>query len=78
MERILLEYLVNSAWQVPLLAAAAWLGVRVGRGSAQFQHGGVDCGAGGGGAASGGSGAAAGGSGWVGRDDWGFFGEGFG
>jgi TonB family protein len=38
MERLLLEYLVNSVWQVPLVTAAAWLAGRVGRPAARVQH----------------------------------------
>ncbi len=38
MERFLTEYLVNSIWQVPLIAAAAWLLVRSVRPSPQVQH----------------------------------------
>lgn len=38
MERVLLEYLVNSVWQVPLIAAAAWVAVRLGRPTVRVQH----------------------------------------
>jgi beta-lactamase regulating signal transducer with metallopeptidase domain len=38
MERFLMEYLVNSIWQVTLLAAGAWLTVRALRPSPAVQH----------------------------------------
>jgi beta-lactamase regulating signal transducer with metallopeptidase domain len=38
MERMLLEYLANSIWQVPLLAGSAWLAIRVGRPGPRAQH----------------------------------------
>jgi len=39
MERMLLEYLVNSLWQAPLLALGAWLALRAGRPGPRVQHG---------------------------------------
>jgi beta-lactamase regulating signal transducer with metallopeptidase domain len=39
MERMLMEYLVNSLWQVPVLAAGAWLVLRAGRPGPRVQHG---------------------------------------
>jgi beta-lactamase regulating signal transducer with metallopeptidase domain len=39
MERALIEYLVNALWQVPLLAAGAWLTLRLVKPSPQIQHG---------------------------------------
>lgn len=39
MGRVLLEYLVNSLWQVPVIAAAAWFAARVMRASVRVQHG---------------------------------------
>lgn len=38
MERFLVEYLINSIWQAPLLAAAAWLILRATRPSPIAQH----------------------------------------
>jgi beta-lactamase regulating signal transducer with metallopeptidase domain len=38
MERFLMEYLVNSIWQVPLLAAGAWLTLRAVRPGPRAQH----------------------------------------
>ena len=38
MERFLAEYLVNSIWQVPLLAAGAWLILRAVRPGPAVQH----------------------------------------
>ena len=38
MEHILLNYLANAAWQVPLLAVAAWFFIRLGRFAPQTQH----------------------------------------
>jgi beta-lactamase regulating signal transducer with metallopeptidase domain len=38
MERMLLEYLANSIWQVPLLAGSAWLAIRIGRPGPRLQH----------------------------------------
>ena len=39
MERMLMEYLVNSLWQAPVLAAGAWLVLRAGRSGPRVQHG---------------------------------------
>ena len=39
MERMLMEYLVNSMWQVPLFAAGAWTLVWLGRPGPRVQHG---------------------------------------
>jgi TonB family protein len=39
MERGLLEYMVNSLWQAPLLALGAWLVLRAGRPGPRVQHG---------------------------------------
>ena len=39
MERMLMEYLVNSLWQAPVLAAGAWLVLRAGRPGPRVQHG---------------------------------------
>ncbi|MGO8719919.1 MAG: M56 family metallopeptidase [Acidobacteriaceae bacterium] len=38
MEQILMEYIVNATWQIPLLAAAAWVFIRLGRFGPQTQH----------------------------------------
>ena len=38
MEQILMEYIVNAAWQIPLLTAAAWLFLRLGKFGPQTQH----------------------------------------
>jgi len=38
MERMLIEYAINAAWQLPVLAAGAWLLVRVSRLGAAAQH----------------------------------------
>ena len=38
MERFLVEYLANSIWQIPLLAAGAWLTLRALRPSPSTQH----------------------------------------
>jgi beta-lactamase regulating signal transducer with metallopeptidase domain len=38
MERVILEYVANSVWQVPMLAGMAWLAIRLGRPGAQMQH----------------------------------------
>jgi len=39
MERALAEYVVNTLWQLPVLAAGAWLFVRLARPSPRVQHG---------------------------------------
>jgi beta-lactamase regulating signal transducer with metallopeptidase domain len=39
MERALAEYVVNALWQLPVLAAGAWLFVRLARPSPGMQHG---------------------------------------
>ena len=39
MERALAEYVVNALWQLPVLAAGAWLFVRLARPSPRVQHG---------------------------------------
>jgi beta-lactamase regulating signal transducer with metallopeptidase domain len=39
MERALAEYVVNALWQLPVLAAGAWLFVRLARPSPRMQHG---------------------------------------
>lgn len=38
MDRVLMEYVVNAAWQLPVLAAGAWLLVRVAKPSAAAQY----------------------------------------
>ncbi len=39
MERMLMEYLVNSIWQAPVLAGGAWLVLRAGKPGPRVQHG---------------------------------------
>jgi hypothetical protein len=39
MQRMLMEYLVNSLWQTPLLALGAWLVLRAARPGLRVQHG---------------------------------------
>ena len=39
MEKILIEYLTNATWQIPLLAGGAWLFIRVGKFGPRMQHG---------------------------------------
>jgi beta-lactamase regulating signal transducer with metallopeptidase domain len=39
MERILIEYIANACWQLPLLAAGAWLLLRAIHATPQWQHG---------------------------------------
>ncbi len=39
MEQVLLDILTNAAWQIPLLAAGAWLFIRIGNFGPRTQHG---------------------------------------
>ncbi|MGB8481641.1 MAG: M56 family metallopeptidase [Acidobacteriaceae bacterium] len=38
MEQILIDYLANATWQIPLLAAGAWLFIRIGKFGPRMQH----------------------------------------
>jgi beta-lactamase regulating signal transducer with metallopeptidase domain len=38
MERILIDYLTNATWQIPLLAGGAWLFIRIGKFGPRTQH----------------------------------------
>ncbi|MGC1870839.1 MAG: M56 family metallopeptidase, partial [Acidobacteriaceae bacterium] len=38
MEQILIDYLTNAAWQIPLLAGGAWLFIRIGKLGPRTQH----------------------------------------
>ncbi len=39
MEQILIDYLTNAGWQIPLLAGGAWLFIRMGKFGPRTQHG---------------------------------------
>ena len=38
MEQILIDYLTNATWQIPLLAGGAWLFIRIGKFGPRTQH----------------------------------------